>query len=461
MKRNLIVFCLTLIASVLLFNSKTVLAEDYDLYVDQDYDGGDAEGTSEKPYTSISKALEKSKDGDKVYIKNGTYEEEIVLEKEVDLYGQDKNKTIIKGKSGSTVEAKDNSVLKNLTVSGGYSGVVFNKKGEIKNCIIEKVQKNAIDAKAGSSELKITDSKITGNAKGVYVQTGRVMLIANNEFISNIEEGIDVRDRTRGSIQNNEISSNGEGGIEIIVGSARVTIKNNIIRKNNASGIAAQFYTIAQKTGEIKIENNKIERNGHFGIVCKAPSGGKSSKNYWNDSLNLISNTIENNKDLAIAKSCKMAGAVTEEEIKENQIPNEEVENIVSAEAEPELETEDIYMSEELPLINAIDALKPGIEELNKSSLELVESLQKRSPIKTFFVGTNYEKINQLRQLDEQQKNNLRRLQEIKSSNSSDFLNEIIDPLIESTEKNITSNDNFIVSQESKFSLLGWLFRKL
>lgn len=466
MKKKLAVF-LGILTFITLFQYKFAIAESYDIYVDKSY-SGDEEGTSEKPYKKISDALEKADNGDKIFIKNGTYEEEIIVPIGVSLYGEEKSKTIIKNSSDSstTIKSKGDNVLRNLTVFGGYSGIVFEKKGEIKKCIIKNVKKNAVDAVLGSSELKISDSKITGNGKGVYVQMGRTIMISNNEFSDNGEEGIDIRAKVKGTIQGNSITGNGEGGIEIIIGSSNVTIKNNQINKNKASGIAAQFYAETSKTGKVTIQDNTINQNGHFGIECNAPSGGNTPKGYWNNSLDLVSNVIENNKKIAVSKSCKIVEAITEEEEKGNQTLNngpEKPENTTltgeEQKADEKIELENIYNPYELVSIKELDEIKLKNDEFYLNYLQSLKDSEKRGKIKIFFIGHNYKKIEQLKQLNEQQKNSLARLQEIKSSSENNLLNEIIDPLIQAIEKNIQESDLIIDNQEDKFSLFGWIFK--
>jgi parallel beta-helix repeat protein len=462
MQRKISILIIALIF-FLAFSAHFSWGASYDLYVDKNY-SGDEEGTSEKPYKKISDALKKADDGDKIYIKNGTYEEEIVLESGVEVYGQEKSKTIIKGKSGLTVKGKGNNKLKNLTITGGYSGVTFEKKGEVENCLIKNATKNAIDAVIGSSELKVTDSKITGNGKGIYVQMGRVIMISNNEFLDNGEEGIDIREKVKGVVQGNIITGNGEGGIEIVIGSANVTIKNNKINKNKASGIAAQFYSQAAKTGQIIIQKNTINQNGHFGIVCNAPSGGDTPKNYWNNSIDLTENTIENNKKKAISGTCKIAEAITQEEENKNQIIEQPVtENNAAigeeSDATEELKPEDIYNQFELSFLKEIKSFTLQKEEFLALTIQFQNEAEKRSKIKIFFIGSEYKKINALEQLHEQQKNNLQKMRDFRSSDDNDLLSEIIDPLANEIENQIKNSEEIISLQKNKFSLFGWLIK--
>jgi len=55
----------------------------------------DADGTSD--YTRIQDAIDYSSEGDTIYVFNGTYKENIIVDKSITLTGEDKNSTIIDG----------------------------------------------------------------------------------------------------------------------------------------------------------------------------------------------------------------------------------------------------------------------------------------------------------------------------------------------------------------------------
>lgn len=326
-----------------IFFNHTAWSASYDLYVDESYKEDDADGSSAKPYKTLEKAVEEADSGDKIYIKNGTYTGDVILEKGLELYGQDKNKTIITGElsSSSTIIAKGNNVIENITVSGGSSAVTFQGEGKLNKCIVKNARNKGIDLTQVNSKVIITNSKITENkGKGIYVQKDRLIEITNNEFSNNVGEGIDIREKVKGTISGNKISNNTEGGIEIVVGSSEIKILNNNISKNKASGIAAQFYSQAKKTGEVNIQGNSIIQNGKFGLACMTPSGGNTPKGYWNKSLELVNNKIEGNKKKSISKTCKIIDAITEEEEKKNQtLESEEAKN------NPEEENEELEFS--------------------------------------------------------------------------------------------------------------------
>jgi parallel beta-helix repeat protein len=392
----------------------------------------------------------------------------LVLSKGIELYGESKEKTIIKGKgSFPTVKMKNDNLLKNLTVQEGSAAIEIEGRADISNCIIKNSSGNGINMLANSGELKIKNSKITGNRKGFYIQKGSKASISENEVSGNKEEGIDIREKTSGSIIGNYIGGNGEGGIEVVIGSSNFFIKNNQIKKNKASGIASQFYSQAEKTGKIEIKSNTISGNGAYGLVCKAPSGGDIPRGYYNESLKLNENKIENNKKKSISGSCKIIEAVSDEEEKTNQT----VES-AAAQAEPEVQkTEEEKMEDESAAIllekeRHLDNLKEAlsfehnniVSKFNQAS----SSLEKRSKIKIFFFGNNLEEIKKARMSIQEMKEEkaslegaIRQLGDEEISNSK---NEALS-LISKIDDEISAAEKYILEQEKKFSLFGWVFK--
>ena len=55
-------------------------------------------GSGPNNYTKIQDAIDNASDGDTVFVYNGTYYENIVVDKSIDLIGEDRNTTIIDGR---------------------------------------------------------------------------------------------------------------------------------------------------------------------------------------------------------------------------------------------------------------------------------------------------------------------------------------------------------------------------
>lgn len=425
----------------------------YDIYVDKNYDGSDYNGSSDKPYETISEAIEESGSGEKIYIKNGTYDETLDLKEGVDLYGQSKDKTIIKG----SIESRGDNIIKNLTIAGKTYGIRALGKIEVEDCKVKNSSRIGIDLYPSGQSAKISNSIISGNEKGIYVQSKRSISISGNSIYGNRGEGLDIREKISGTVSGNEIYENGEGGIEMIVGGSDLKITDNSMKKNKASGIAAQFYSFIEKTGNISIQNNKIIRNGKFGFACGIPSGGAPSGTYWNESIELKENTIENNKIEAIDQACNVIQVVDEEEEKENKI----TENTDSKEAIEEAK-EDAEIKEDI-IQQKIGDSDVWNSKLIESSNEEMERMRNLSKLRIFFFGIRQNEFEILREKQGNIKNQIYSLENLKkeTKNSENYYS--IEKMIKTLTDEQEKINNFINDKETKFSLFGWalkLFKK-
>lgn len=92
------------------------------IYVD-DETQGPWEGTQEHPYRYIQDGLDKANDKDTIYVYNGTYHENIKINKPIRLIGENKNTTIIDGGGNTdtvTINA-DHVEINGFTIKNGSS----------------------------------------------------------------------------------------------------------------------------------------------------------------------------------------------------------------------------------------------------------------------------------------------------------------------------------------------------
>ena len=458
------IFLLFLLEIFLL--TQPVKAESYDIYVDKDCQSTQ-DGSEEKPFCTISKALENaSSSKNKIYIKDGVYKEKISLGKNIEIYGHAANSVVIENPiDGSTISGKDGNVIKNITVKGGHNGILFEKGGTIENCIIKDATKNAIDLSPNDGKAEIKKNKITGNAKGIYAEANREVDISNNEISGNSEEGIDLRENIKGFIQNNIITKNGEGGIELIVGSSDLIINNNKITKNNASGIAAQFYSFVNKLGEITISDNFIGENEHYGLTCKNTQGGIFNGSYWGKSIELSNNDIEKNKIRAIDKNCLIVRAVDKEEeaeqeiIKDSEVSDDQKQQgeKETAEEKKQREEEEKREQEESIILKEVNDIDFQLENYLIDSGYLFQEIEGRGKIKVFFFGFDDKKMTELKNLNSQQENNQKRLEELKNLTQKDLVKEKIDSINQNISKTLQENKKIVSEKFSKKGILGWL----
>jgi hypothetical protein len=457
-------------------NINFVLAN-YDCYVDESAEAG-GDGSEEKPFQKIQVALDEA-DGDIIYVKKGKYKEDITVPTNGQIIGEDKQDTIIAGK----ITLGDDTVLENLSVEG-YGGIFL---GDEKSARIEDVlisgAKIGLKTEGGGT-LKFLNSSIFDSGKGMYLQKGKDIEIRSSSISDNDEEGVDIRANVDGVIADNKIKNNGESGIEVITGGSELKIAGNALENNKASGIAIQYYKEDKKNGALNIYNNTITKNKDYGVNCKIPSGGSPGSSYWTESVKMGANKIFNNKDGEFADFCKfsedvMANAtMTEEEKKARlaqQIEEQKRLKIVATtkfEQDERVKLEKEQQAREKKLEK--DRLKKikldkekqvnfekQLVEFNKkmkAGENLAQQIKNRSKIKTFFIGSDYEKLNQLASEILAYDEKIEQMEKLKNQIYSQDIQQDISQQISKIKEKREVLKKMVLLENEKFSLFGWLF---
>jgi hypothetical protein len=101
--------------------------------------------------------------------------------------------------------------------------------------------------------------------------------------------------------------------------------------------------------------------------------------------------------------------------------------------------------------------------ETKDRAADLIFAVENRNKLKTFFIGTSYKNIGELRSQMTQTKSQIEQLKQLaeKAENEGDKIE--LQNQIQVLEQEQTNISNFIAQNESNFSLFGWavkLFRK-
>jgi len=169
-------------------------------------------------YPTIQEAINNASDGDTVYVRQGTYVENLILNKTISLVGENKTSTIINGNmTGTTITIKAfNATIKQFTITNGTNGglVIF-----------------------GSSDIIVTNNVVTNNygpkysyyfsGAGVIAYNSMNCIISQNLVSSNDKTAIEVRSSDNITVDANNIDRNG-GGI-FISDSSSCTLRGNSI----------------------------------------------------------------------------------------------------------------------------------------------------------------------------------------------------------------------------------------
>ena len=207
-------------------------------------------------YTSIQNAIDNASAGDTIFVYSGTYYETLVINKSVNLIGDEKLKPVISFRDENesipilvSVNA-DNCTIENFIIDGSefYMDVDFFGVASV--------------LKISSSNNRIENNVIINSLIGVYLNRNS----ENNKIfynqISNNENGIYGVKSSGNEIKYNNISTNNTYGIYLLTNSNENNISGNIV-SYNINGI--RLKSVKYNT----IFRNKISYNTQRGIyIC-------------------------------------------------------------------------------------------------------------------------------------------------------------------------------------------------
>ena len=152
-------------------------------------------------YPTIQEAINNANDGDTVFVRNGTYEEDMVINKSISLIGENKIGTIISGEylygEGVVYINASNVLLSGFTIRRGFWGVMVDYAYDIiiTNNIIDDNKYAGIELYFNynvtivENTISNTRGYLSSNPIGGYCG-GNTTLIYHNNFINNHEAGM-------------------------------------------------------------------------------------------------------------------------------------------------------------------------------------------------------------------------------------------------------------------------------
>jgi len=255
---------------------------------------------------TIQEGINNASTGDTVYVFNGTYFENIIIDKTLTLIGENKINTIINGNGYGNVLSvnENNTIIKSFTIKNAgnppssYSGILINSNNnQITNNIITNNQVYGINILSVSTNT-IENNTIKNNGEGIRLYSSTMNTILNNS-IKNNYFGIRNWYGFQNNISNNDISSNNNYGI-FFKQCFHDTIINNSI-SDSSYGIRLWNGSQVIITGNHIIENSiglylDIDSTNHT-IYNNYFSNTNNTQNYgyhnrWNVTLTAGSNII-------------------------------------------------------------------------------------------------------------------------------------------------------------------------
>jgi parallel beta-helix repeat protein len=261
------------------------------IYVD---DSGDAD------YLTIQEGIDAASDGDTVFVYSGIYYENVVVNKRLNITGEDPDTTIING-SGNDIVIHVITHWVNITGFTVLNGIYGLELEDVRYCNISgcnfSFNYDVGIRLSNSRSCNILNNELSKNIKGIDIHISRGNNISNNTFrnnkrfgvhsyysdeneiinnnLFNSETGINLWDSNRNQIENNYMGHNNYG---LYLQSSSNNIAYNNFAFNNENGL----YFIASHNNNII--NNSAENNDN-GITL-----------YHSDRNNIVNNSASSNK---------------------------------------------------------------------------------------------------------------------------------------------------------------------
>jgi len=247
--------------------SETITVLAHDVWVDDDYDNS-TPGWNIDHFNSIQAGINVASINGSVYVYNGVYYENIVVDRAINLLGESKEGTVIDGNlSGDVVVyvTADRVNISGFTIRNGYCGILL----------------------IYSHNSSIYNNNIYNNYDGVYLLYSNHTNVISNNIYDNIEIGLFLELSNNNRIISNRIYNTSYYGIAVYYSSTNNMIISNDVFNNTYYGI----YVI-QSANNNSITSNNIFNNDNYGITIYSSSYNNITSNFiFNNSYGIL---IEN-----------------------------------------------------------------------------------------------------------------------------------------------------------------------
>jgi len=339
--RILFAICLTLALLSTTSASTSIISNEKQVYsnatniifVDIKNNEGPWDGTINHPFQNISNGIIHAENGDIIYILNGTYYEQILINKSLHIIGEDKNNVILDGEyKENIIEIKnDNVKIEQFTIrnTGGYknnAGIIIKSANcEISDCIFYR-------HRVGVHLLNHDNNKISNcifhtNGRGVFFEQSTNSKVNDCEFAHNgigaqfsfcnnvkflnsyaHENGVPILFNSSSNIEiiNSAICDNNDNGGGVFIynsngvnvdncnmfhSGAGIKIVNStqmVIANSDFQYITHFTFWISENSKDIRISNCNIINNFRHGIHVTDSCCIVDSSNMYNNSIESI-----------------------------------------------------------------------------------------------------------------------------------------------------------------------------
>lgn len=273
----------------------SIIEYDPDIYIDVANTSGIEDGTKTHPFNTITEGIDAVAPGKSVMVAEGTYNEQLIINKGIILQGAGKESSFIigLGYTGNLIifEA-DYITLIGFTIDGSGStsvGIYFDSNSfiNVNNNVIQNNTSYGIKYTNASPTIENNDIK-SNDYSGIDVAAGGAGIVRNNSINSN-QYGVRTCSDASTEITHNDISNNSHTGIYCRESATPIISFNNI--NNNGYGVLIDFNLTWGAIVDPDIGGgnrgsegkNKITGNNIHGVSNRTPHVIKALNNWWGD----------------------------------------------------------------------------------------------------------------------------------------------------------------------------------
>ena len=190
-------------------------------------------GTGEGNYSTIQDAVFAARDGDTIFVYNGTYEESVYIGKKINMVGEsERNVIIVAGIYGYGINISCNGVfIKNFSITGSSdlnAGIVIHSNDcIIENCRIYENEWNGMSLQGNKNTIR--NCEVFSNLIGIEI-TGNENIMENCSIYRN-NVAMEIKYSGNNLIEKCNISDNRWGGISMTESSQNI-VHDCVFHKN-------------------------------------------------------------------------------------------------------------------------------------------------------------------------------------------------------------------------------------
>lgn len=303
------------------------------IYVDDDNTSGVEDGSLQHPYNTIQEGVDAAVNGDTVFVFSGTYYENVVIGKTMNLEGENNDVTVIDGGGGI------GDILCIMADFVNVTGFTIRKtsKGDGIDILGDycKISNNILsDNEVGIDPMNNAYIIIDGNTMhngniGIYMPTANhgennTMIITNNTVYNMSGHGFKLMSANQGRnnmmiVNYNKIYNNGGDGIHMPSANSGeegvIQLNGNKIYNNSGHGM----YLISanqNNNNTMTILGNEIHDNNDDGLFLVSANQGE------NNLMTISDNRIDDNNGRAFDLQSTNQGTTNTMFIQNNEISN-------------------------------------------------------------------------------------------------------------------------------------------